>query len=256
MKSAWIGFGAIALTGLLSAFGADARASDDGAFEIARPDAGRSPQNFEMEVRVALYNPQVDSDPTLHGTPYAAVFGSSQRYELAMEFDWQAIRIPHLGTLGPGVSVGYTNATGIAQRTDNGLPASQETTSLTIMPLYLVAVFRVDTFMRDLHVPFVPYAKAGLGEALWRASNTAGTSVGPTGTLGEGHTFGTQLAAGLQFSLGVIDPHSAQQLDESTGINNTYIFAEFMMSDLTGIGQSHALYVGSNSLVFGLSFEF
>ena len=61
---------------------------------------------------------------------------------------------------------------------------------------------------------------------------------------------------GLSAVLGVIDPHSAQQLDESTGINNTYIFAEFMMSDLTGIGQSHALYVGSNSLVFGLSFEF
>jgi hypothetical protein len=117
-------------------------------------------------------------------------------------------------------------------------------------------VLRVDTLMRDFHVPFVPYAKAGFGYALWRASNTAGTSVGPTGTLGEGHTFGTQLAAGLQFSLGVIDEHSAQQLDESTGINNTYLFAEYMMSDLTGIGQSTALYVGSNSFVFGLSFEF
>jgi hypothetical protein len=109
--------------------------------------------------------------------------------------------------------------------------------------------------MREAHVPFVPYAKAGLGYALWRASNTGGTST-QNGLLGEGHTFGTQLAAGLAFSLGVIDPNSSRQLDESTGINNTYIFAEYMMSDLSGIGQSHALWVGTNSFVFGLAFEF
>ncbi len=255
MKSAWIGVGAFAITAMMWAFGANARADDAPGVE-AKHDTGRSAQNFEIEVRVALYNPQVDSAPGLHGTPYAATFGSSQRFEVAMEFDWQALRIPHFGTLGPGVSIGYTNSTGIAQAADGLLPASQETTSLTILPIYAVAVLRVDTLMRDFHVPFVPYAKAGFGYALWRASNTAGTSVGPTGTLGEGHTFGTQLAAGLQFSLGVIDEHSAQQLDESTGINNTYLFAEYMMSDLTGIGQSTALYVGSNSFVFGLSFEF
>ncbi len=223
--------------------------------EARQPDAGRSSQNFAMEVRVALYNPQVDSDSSLHGDPYAQAFGSSQRYEVAAEFDWQALRIPHLGTLGPGVGIGYTKSSAIAPRTDGGQPASEETTSLQIFPMYAVAVFRVDVLMREAHVPFVPYAKAGLGYALWRASNTGGTST-QNGLLGEGHTFGTQLAAGLAFSLGVIDPNSSRQLDESTGINNTYIFAEYMMSDLSGIGQSHALWVGTNSFVFGLAFEF
>jgi hypothetical protein len=232
-----------------------ARADNSTILETRSPDAGRSPQNFAMEVRVGLYNPQVDSDPTLHGNPYATAFGPSQRYEVAAEFDWQALRIPHLGTLGPGIGVGYTKATAIAPRADGGQPPSEETTSLQIFPMYAVAVLRVDVLMREAHVPFVPYAKAGVGYALWRASNTAGTSV-QNGNVGEGHTVGTQLAAGLAFSLGVIDPNSSRQLDESTGINNTYIFAEYMMSDLTGIGQTTALRVGTNSFVFGLAFEF
>ena len=118
-----------------------------------------------------------------------------------MEFDWQALRIPNVGTLGPGLAVGYTNANGIAQRVDGGYPASSETTTLEILPMYLVGVFRVDVLWRQLHVPFVPYAKAGLGAALWRASNTVGTSVAPNGKVGEGHSFGTQLAAGMAFNI-------------------------------------------------------
>jgi hypothetical protein len=254
-KSAWIGVGVLAFATL--AFPARAHADESEMIETrGAPDRGRSAQNFEVEVRAALYQPQVDSDPTLHGTPYKDSFGSTMHFEVGMEFDWQAIRIPHVGTFGPGVSIGYTKMSGIAPRVDGLLPPSEETSSLEILPTYAVAVLRVDALMRDLHVPLVPYAKAGVGYALWRASNTAGTSVGPTGVVGEGHTFGTQFAVGLQFGLGVLDPHSAQQLDESTGINNTYIFGELMLSELTGIGQEHALYVGTNTFAFGLAFEF
>jgi hypothetical protein len=244
----------VALAGV--AVGGRARADNSGMLEVRQPDAGRSAQNFAMEVRVALYNPQVDSDGSLKGNPYASAFGPSQRYEVAMEFDWQALRIPHVGTLGPAISLGYTKSTAIAPRADGGQPPSEETTSLEIFPMYAVAVFRLDVLMRDAHVPLVPYAKAGLGYALWRSSNTAGTSVAPDGVVAKGHTFGTQLAAGMAFALGVIDPNASRQLDESTGINNTYIFGEVMMADLTGLGQSHALWVGSNSFVFGLAFEF
>jgi hypothetical protein len=256
VKSAWIGVGVGVLTSAMAAFAADARADQSEMLEQRGEQRGRSAQNFEVEVRAALYQPQVDSDPTLSGTPYKDSFGSTPRLELAMEFDWQALRIPHFGSLGPGVSLGYTKMSGIAPRVDKGLPPSEETSTLEIMPLYAVAVLRIDVLMRDLHVPLVPYAKAGLGEALWRASNTAGTAHSPAGVVGEGHTFGTQFALGLQFGLGVLDPHASQQLDESTGINNTYIFGELMLSELTGIGQEHALYVGTNTLAFGLAFEF
>jgi hypothetical protein len=253
VKRALTTFGAAALS---LAWASSAHADASSMFMQRSPDAGRSPQNFAFEARVGLYNPRVDDDPTL-GTkaPYNTAFGDSQRFEIAAELDWQVLRIPHFGTLGPGFGLGYTKASGLATRTDKQLPASEETTSLEILPLYAVGVLRVDVLMRDVHVPLVPYAKAGLGMAFWRASNTAGTSV-QNGVSGEGHTLGPQLALGAAFAIGVLDPSSSRQLDESTGINNTYLFGEYMISDLTGIGQSHALWVGSNSFVFGLAFEF
>jgi hypothetical protein len=222
-----------------------------------RRERGGSPQTLAIEVRVGLYQPQVDSDPALKGaTPYASTFGTGPRLEGAMELDWQAIRIPDVGSIGPGFSLGYMSMNGTAQRVDGGYPPSAETTTLEILPMYLVGVFRLDVLWRQAHIPLVPYGKAGIGMAFWRASNTVGTSVAPNGTVGEGHTWGPQLAAGLAFNIGVLDPTSVRQLDEATGINNTYIFAEYMAAELHGIAQKDPLLVGSENFVFGLSFEF
>jgi hypothetical protein len=54
----------------------------------------------------------------------------------------------------------------------------------------------------------------------------------------------------------MFDPHAARELDNFSGINHTYLFAEYMFAELTGLGQTHALYVGSRTPVFGLSFDF
>jgi hypothetical protein len=244
----------------LLCFSGRARADDESPALDAHRDRerGGSNQNFAIEVRVALYQPQVDSDPALHGTPYANTFGTGIHFEGAMEFDWQMIRIPGIGTVGPGISIGYTNMSGNAPRIDGGYPPSAESTTLEILPMYAVGVFRLDTLWRQAHIPLVPYAKAGLGYALWRASNTVGTSRAPdaAGTPGLGGTWGTQFAAGIAFNIGILDPTSVRQLDEATGINNTYVFAEYMLSTLDGIGQQDPLRVGSDSFVFGLTFEF
>jgi hypothetical protein len=247
---------ALGISLALLAVAGRASADDSNVLETRR-ERGMSPQNFALEVRVGLYQPQVDSDPALHGaTPYASTFGTSVKFEGGVEFDWQALRIPDVGTLGPGIAVGYTTANGPAKRIDGGQPASAETTTLEILPIYAVAVFRLDVLWRQLHVPLVPYAKAGVGLGLWRASNTVGTSVAPGGLVGEGHTWGLQLAGGLAFNIGVLDPNSVRQLDEATGINGTYIFAEYMSARLDGIGQRDPLLVGSDGFVFGLAFEF
>jgi hypothetical protein len=248
--------GALGALLALASVAGRASADEDNALET-RHDRGASPQTLAIEVRVGLYQPQVDSDPALKGaTPYGSTFGTGYRLEGAMEIDWQALRIPDVGSLGPGFSLGYMNMNGTAQRIDGGYPPSAETTTLEILPMYLVAVFRLDVLWRQAHIPIVPFAKAGLGMALWRASNTVGTSVAPNGTVGEGHTWGPELAGGLAFNIGVLDPSSVRQLDEATGINNTYIFAEYMASELHGIAQKDPLLVGSDNFVFGISFEF
>jgi hypothetical protein len=224
-----------------------------------------SPQHFAAEVRFSPFTPAIDSDPALNGAkPYEKVFGSSPRLLFSAEFDWQALRIPHFGTLGPGVAAGYTAMNANAQFTtpQNGTMTSGETTSLQIFPFDAMAVLRVDVLWRDLRIPLAPYVKFGLGYALWRASNTLGTSVyvdPSTGKSisGEGHSWGTHFAIGLGLNLNIFDEYAAKNFDDAMGVNNTYLFAEWTREDLSGLGfQSDPLRVGGTSWTFGLAFEF
>lgn len=223
-----------------------------------------SAQNFAIELRFSPFSPNIDSDPSLHGnTPYQTVFGNSPRLLFAGEFDWQALRIPHLGTLGPGLSVGYTRMSGLAKfLTPHVLPTggttetSGETTSLSIFPFYAVAVLRADVLLRELHTPLVPYVKFGLGYSIWRASNQSGTS-NYNGNIGVGGSIGTEFGVGLAFNLNVFDEYSAKNFDDQLGINHTYLFGEYSRADLDGLGiQSDPLRVGGQFWTFGLAFEF
>ena len=246
-----------------------ALADDETGVLSSRHKTYESPQNFAFEVRVGPYHPRVDTAPDL-GTsgPYQSIFGEDLRWEVAVEFDWQAYRIPHVGTIGPGVSVGYTSSSALAPLVTpvNGSTLSGETTTLTIYPMYTVAVIRFDVLSRELHVPLVPYLKGGLGLGFWRASNSGGTSSyspklpdGKTSTTsveGEGHTFGTQLAVGMAIDLNFLDRRTSQGFDNATGVNHTFIFGELQDYNLNGLLQTNALYIGNHNWTLGLGFEF
>lgn len=221
----------------------------------SHPRVFESPQHFAIELRFSPYRPDIDSAPGLTGTPYETTFGTSHRVLPALEVDWQALRIPHFGTLGPGLSAGYTVMGGNATFVATGLP-SAETTSLEVFPFYGVAVLRVDVFEREFGVPLVPYAKGGVGVALWRAYNDSGTSVGANGISGKGSTWGSHFALGLALSLNWIDRRSSQSLDGAIGINDTMLFAEWMFMNLDGFGATDKLRVGASTWVAGLAFQF
>lgn len=254
---------AFAMLGVLT-WAPDARAVDDrGDILTGRHRrAFESPQRWALEFRGLLYAPNIDSDSALgSNTPYKDTFGTMKRLAVQLEVDYQAVRIPHLGTLGPGIGGGFTEMSNSTYILGHPTETAAEQTTLDIYPMYLVAVLRADVLKRELKIPLVPYVKGGLGLALWRASNDAGTSTftdpkSNATVKGEGHTFGTQLAAGLMFNIDVFDQVGAGNLDQSTGINNTYIFAEYYDANLTGIGQSHPLLVGSSGWAFGLTVEF
>ncbi len=237
-----------------------ARADDEsGVLLVASHKKFESPERFILEFRFGLYHPRVDSDHSLTGAPYEQVFGDTANFEFAMEFDWQAYRIPHFGTIGPGVSAGFTQAGALAPLVvpqPNGTRLSAESTNLTIFPMYGVAVLRADVLDRELHVPLVPYAKLGLGWALWRCSNSAGTCVSKTGVIGEGTTLGEQAAVGLAVDLNFLDLAAARGFDNSVGVNHTYAFFEAFWANLNGIAQAHPLYVGAYTWSAGIAFGF
>ena len=242
---------------------ARAFAVDESTIFETRKRNYESPQNFAFELRMGPYIPDIDSDPALggkqiwhqvFGNPYQSVFGTSQRLLVAAELDWQVLKIPHFGNLGPGVSFGYTSMSAPALRSDTKTPSAEDT-SLDVYPMYAVAVMRFDMLDRDLHIPLVPYAKAGMGLAFWRASNDVGTS-SANGIEGKGHTFGYHVAGGVSLDLNAFDRLAARSFDEAMGVNHTYIYGEWMFMALDGIGQTDALRVGSSTWVAGLSFDF
>ena len=219
-----------------------------------------SPQNFAFELRFGSYAPQIDDDPRLHGRPYQVAFGGDRAAYFGLELDWQATRIPYLGTLGPGVSWGYVHKTAtaaFAQGPNAGQPSGEQT-HLTIMPMYAMAVLRIDVLMRELEIPLVPYLKAGLGYALWSATNDLGVSRSRDGVLGHGHSTGTHLAFGGMLLLDPLDRSAALGFDEEMGVNHSYLFFEWQMPSLNGQlpGAGTQMHVGTSSWVLGLALEF
>jgi hypothetical protein len=211
-----------------------------------------SAQTMAVELRVGRYVPNVDSEFQT-ATPYKDMFGTSNRYSIGIEVDWQALRIPYFGTFGIGGSIGYTKSTAYSLvARDN--TRSGEKTGFTIIPAYAVGVLRADYVARHTPIPLVPYAKLGLGAAAWSVSNGGGTSkVG--NTVGTGLSTGPQFALGAMLLLDVFDPDAAMDMDNDVGINNSYVFAEWYVSDLNGFGSKTQMQVGTNTWVLGLAFE-
>ena len=249
------GFALVLVLGLLATSrAASAQGVDEfGAYGTGPRDHGESQQYGAAEIRFGRYIPSVDS--SLPGSPFKDTFGDSSRYMFGLEGDWQAMRIPHLGTLGPGLGWGYTRATGLARLTADPTKISGEETALSIMPFYAVGVLRADVLARDYSIPLVPYAKLGIGYALWWASD-AGSTSRVNGVLGRGVSYGPQYAAGLMFLLDELDPQTARDADNSLGINHSYIFGELYGSKLDAFGSKTHMDVGTNSWVLGLAIEF
>ncbi len=241
-----------ALTASLLLVVADADAITLGTPAQERPF--RSAQNFALEFRVSPYSPAVDEEPGLRGTPFRDRFGDAPRVAIGLELDWQTLRIPFVGTVGPGLGVGIVSMSR-PSKTVSGRPSGDEY-GLTIHPLYLAAVLRGDALWRDLGVPFVPFAKLGLGAGVWRAWNSIGTARSPDGTAGRGITWGTLLAVGASLPLDALDPTSSRSVDSAVGINATHLFVEYYWLALDGLFQRDALHVGTRTWAAGLAFEF
>lgn len=228
-------------------------------FELGGKDKSdrifHSPQNFALELRFAPYHPAIDDEPDLKSgkEPYKESFGGGPRLYFGIEFDWEMIRIPFLGTLSPGIGAGRVGA-GRNVKTVTGRDSADET-DLTIYPIYFDAVLRADGLFRAFRFPLVPYGKVGLASGIWRASNSSGTSTADN-VSGKGVTWGGLFAVGGVFLLDSLDPGASRNMDNATGINTTGLFFELTWMPLNGIAQEHPLYVGSTHWTAGITFEF
>lgn len=219
------------------------------------PERYRSPRYGAFEFRIGPYLPNVDDE--FDGvTPFEDSFGDGSGLAIGFEVDWQALRIPHFGSLGPGLGWHYTQRTGVAPfagppLNDNGPSAHKQ--RFWLMPMYAVAVLRVDVFAKEFSIPIVPYVKAGLALGLWESRDASEVSES-AGIRGQGLETGLQFQLGGMLHLNPISEQHAIDMDNASGVNDAYLYFEWWKSSVDSFGKG--MQVGTDTWVTGLAIEF
>ncbi len=215
----------------------------------------RRPRRWLVGFKIDRYDPQIDSEKGLTGTPYHDIFHGRAPPRFQLEVDYQALH--PFGALLFGVTAGFWQnlGKGLLHGT---LTPSQDTAKLNVVPFGAVATYRLDWFAdRYRWLPVVPYAQAGLMAALWSSQNgTGNVSTSSSGGRGSGWSYGYTTALGVALDAGAIDQALAREAYNDTGIQRTSLFAEYGWTRLNNFGKSGALILSDRAWRFGLSVEF
>ncbi|APR86731.1 hypothetical protein A7982_12080 [Minicystis rosea] len=243
--------------------------------------------NVYVELRFGPYLPSLATSGDKGSEAFNNVFGTDcsstdtasgkakagYRFYVGTEVDWLPLRIPYVGGFGFGLGWGFTRFGAKAQFLNNssmsGVSCSEQSTTLTIMPMHGSFVLRVDEILRRTGIPIVPYGKAGVGLTWWRAGTDTGTEHickdGSGGYMpctagqaedatGMGLTPSLHLAVGGMLSLNFLEPRTSATLAESTGIGHVYLFGEFF-SDSIRFTPSKSMNVGTTGWTAGLAID-
>jgi hypothetical protein len=221
----------------------------------------QSPRMLYFEFKLGPYAPNIDSEFGEGTTgPFAHIFGDGTDVMIKGELDlqfWQGF-----GSLGVGAVIGYYGTTanpyldtgdGTSPSTSSKRSASE--TSITLIPLSLLAVYRFDWPAIKFNFPLVPFVKFGLNYTIWWI-DVDGKTASYNGDEAAGGSVGWQFNAGAALLLDVLEPKAAKTLDVELGINHTYLFFELAHVAADGFGSETSLNVGDTSWNAGIAFEF
>jgi hypothetical protein len=226
--------------------------------------------SFTLEARFGGYYPNIDQafapDPAYPcGGPYRCFFGDGPQFYFGLELDWLPIRIPYVGKLGAGFGWGIVTYGSKAHNPDSTnwsegwkddtKAALDESTGMTLMPMHTSVVLRIDEIARRIVVPIVPYGKAGFGFGTFNSGTSSGTSKDASGVSAEGLSVGPHFALGGMLGLNWIDQRSGAMARETSGIDQAYIFGEWMFSDLKYGAGKGTMNIGTSTWVVGLALD-
>ncbi len=220
-----------------------------------------SPRRHQLEIKFGPYTPDMDSEGI---NTYALFFDNESMFMTRLEYDYQFWQ--DWGSLAIGAEIGYGQITGNGLATGTGEATSDET-SLNMLPTSLSLVYHLDVAAIRWGIPLVPYVKVGVDYTLWWITNgidETSTYESPTpnadGTVtvfdGEGDTFGWHVAGGIKLLLDTMAPKMAQTFDTDAGVNNSYLFVEFLYADISDFGSDTSFQLGDMTVFLGLAFEF
>lgn len=216
-----------------------------------------SPRYGAFELKFGPYRPAVDDNDSLDGTPYKDLFGDDSMFLTVLELDWQFVHLPGIN-FGVGGSLGFMQAYAKSKVIEDGELTDQDSadyTVLNVMPFALLAVIRVDALSELLNVPLVPFFKIGLNWYLWWILGGGDVAeyeyVDEDGEThkerGVGGTLGWQFSTGIMFQLDSFDRMAARTFDNEVGVNNSYIFAEFLWAFVDKFGDDDYMNLSTDN---------
>lgn len=210
-----------------------ARAPDTFEELHAKPTVIDSPQWYALELKIGPYSPGTEN-PAFKDT-----FGSDRGWLFALELDFTLWHIPYVGTINLGTGVGWSHYTAKAFNAAGG--RAGEKTELTLYPMSLLGVLRIDALARHTSVPLTFAGKLGYDFVRWKAETGGKTDASG---LNKGLRWGGQVA----FELDFFEMDAARALDQEYGINHTFLLLEYFESKTKG--------TGDRTFSFGLGAEF
>lgn len=209
----------------------------------AAPSLARaeSPRWGTFELRLDGYRPDIDSEFAGSATPYADIFGTDRGWMPKALVSYTVF--DRFVQLDVGAGTGWFRAKGKGQLSAGG--ASGDDTVLSIIPTSLVATLRVDGAAQRWRVPVEIFGRAALERYNWLVLD------GSNDVSKKGATNGWSVSAGVGLLLDFIDPMLARELDDDTGINETWIFFEIEKSVVDDFGSASSWVLSDEQLTLG-----
>ena len=223
----------------------------------AHAESGSSDVTLEkhrgaFEIKLGAYQPSIDSEFGGDG-PYSRFFGESSM--LQIEGEWDIYLFEKFGHHGVAIHAGFTRKSAAVQTDDAMDVTLPGETALRVIPVRASLLSRIDYFARRYRVPLVPTLKIGLDYYLWRIGDSGGDVATANGAMARGGKLGWHASAGLNLLLDPLAASRAASMERKWGIANTYLFGEFLHTDVDGFG-AQGFDFSDNQWLFGLAVEF
>jgi hypothetical protein len=210
--------------------------------------------SFEFKIG-GFYPGQIDAETGGDGAgAFESFYGADNL--VYGEFVYERYLFQKFGKLGLGFHAGYTSKKGEVQAggatTEEDVPGE---TTFRMIPLRGSLFYRYDYSALHHRIPLAPIARVGVDYVLWRVLDSDGEVSDVNGESAKGGKMGWHASLGLQFMLDYLDPGSAASFDLNWGINNSYLFAEYMFTKIDDFGGS-GFDLSDNLWMFGLAFEY
>jgi hypothetical protein len=197
-----------------------------------------TPERMTIEFRIGPYSPSMSGNDA-----FKTFFNSDSGPLLALELDVIGYRLKDILYLSGGAGIGTAGYH--AKTLNSSGMATSEDTSLSLLPLNLLAVARLDVLARKLSIPFILTGKLGYSWTHW--STDSGGSANHSGW-----SLGVLWAAQLALDLDTFDKRAARAMDEEWGINHSFVFFELFGFEPNG----KSLEIGDRTWCAGLGFVF